>query len=38
MTHRMDAVYARLSPWLFFVWLMCVVALLILLLLPIKTA
>ena len=36
-THRMDAVYAKLSPWLFFFWLMCVLALLILLLLPIRT-
>ncbi len=38
MSHRMNAVYAKLSPWLFFFWLMCVVALFILLLLPIRTA
>ncbi len=37
MARRVDAVYAKLSPWLFFFWLLCVAALLILLLLPVKT-
>jgi hypothetical protein len=32
--HRIDAVYAKLSPWLFFFWLLCVAALLILLIMP----
>jgi hypothetical protein len=36
-TRRIDAVYAKMSPWLFFFWLLCVLALLILLLLPTRT-
>jgi hypothetical protein len=35
MSHRLEVVYAKLSPWLFFVWLMCVVCLFLLLLLPV---
>lgn len=35
-SRRLDAVYAKLSPWLFFFWLMCVLALFMLLLLPIR--
>jgi hypothetical protein len=34
MIRRLDASYTKLSPWLFFVWLLCVVVLFILMLVP----
>ncbi len=34
MIRRIDAIYMKLSPWLFFFWLVCVAVLLVLLLVP----